>query len=124
MLLTKPLPEVCTLLFEDFAGSKKVQACGPLALGYAALLPHLQQQRLKGLHFDSMLRFEHCKLAPQSRLARRERFYAAFGTGTMPSGTVGLRLPQADSRKMSDLMRVEEAQRVRCRMYVYEAVSY
>ena len=74
MLLTKPLPEVCTLLFEDFAGSNKVQACGPLALGYAA---------------------------------------------TMPSGTVGLRLPQADSRKMSDLMRVEEAVRLRCRMHIH-----
>ena len=79
-----------TLLFEDFAGSKKVQESGLLALGYAALLPHLQQQRLKGLNFD---------------------------TGTMRSGTVDVRLPQADSSTMSDLMRVEEALRLRCRMH-------
>jgi hypothetical protein len=57
---------VRTLLFEDFAGSKKVQECGPLALGYAALLPHLQQQRLKGLNFDSMLRFEQRNLAQRA----------------------------------------------------------
>jgi hypothetical protein len=103
---------VSTLLFEDFAGSKKVQECGLLALGYAALLPHLQQQRLKGLNFDSMLRFEQRNLAPESRLARRERSYAALGTGTMRSGTVDLRLPQADSSTMGDLMRVEEALRL------------
>ncbi len=47
-----------------------------------------------------MLRFEQHNLAPQSRLARRERFYAALGTGTMRSGTVDLRLPQADSSTM------------------------
>jgi hypothetical protein len=29
---------VRALLLEDFAGSKKVQECGLLALGYAALL--------------------------------------------------------------------------------------
>jgi hypothetical protein len=69
------------LLFVDFAGSKKLLECGLLALGYAALLPHLQQQRLQGLNFDSMLRFEQRNLAPESRLARRERFYAALGTG-------------------------------------------
>jgi hypothetical protein len=67
------LPEVRTLLFEDSAGSKKARECGPLALGYAALLL-LEQQRLKGLNFDSMLRFEQRNLAPESRLARRERF--------------------------------------------------
>ena len=50
-----------------------------------------------------MLRFEQHNLAPESRLARRERFYAALGTGTMRSGTVDLRLPQADSSTMSDL---------------------
>jgi hypothetical protein len=73
------LPEVRTLLSEDFAGSKKVQEGGLLALGYAALLPHLQQQRIKGLNLDSVLRFEQRTLAPESRLERRERFYAAFG---------------------------------------------
>jgi hypothetical protein len=114
------LPEVRTLLFEDFAGSnKKVQECGLLALGYTALLSHLQQQRLKGLNFDSMLRFEQRNLAPESRLARRDRFYAALGTGTMRNGTVDLRLPQADSSMMSDLMRVEEALRLRCRMHIH-----
>ena len=41
-----------------------------------------------------MLRFEQRNLAPESRIVRRERFYAALGTGTMPS--VDLRLPQAD----------------------------
>jgi hypothetical protein len=87
-------------------GSKKVQESGLLALGYAALLPHLQQQRLMGLNFDSMLRFEHRNLAPESRLARRERFYAALGTSTLRSGTVDLRLPQAYSSTMSDLKRV------------------
>ena len=30
-----------TLLFEDFAGSKKVHECGLLVLGYTTLLPHL-----------------------------------------------------------------------------------
>ena len=69
---------------------KKVQECGLLALCYATLLPHLLQQLLKGLNFDSMLRFEQRNLAPESRLARRERFYAALGTGTMRSGTVDL----------------------------------
>ena len=63
-----------TLVFEDFAGSKKVQECGPFALGYAALLPHLEQQRLKGLNFGSMLLCEQRNFAPESRLARRERF--------------------------------------------------
>ena len=96
----------------DFAGSKKLLECGLLALGYAALLPHLQQQRLKGLNFDSMLRFEQRNLAPESRLARRERSYAALSTDTMRSGTVDLRLPQADSSTMGDLMRVEEALRL------------
>jgi hypothetical protein len=110
---------VRTLLFEDFAGSKKIQECGLLALGYAALLPHLEQQRLKDLDFDSMLRFEQRSLAPESRLARRARFCAALGTGTMRSGTVDLRLPQADSSTMSDLMRVEEAFRLRCRMHIH-----
>jgi len=32
---------------------------------------------------------------------------------------VDLRLPQADSSKMSDLMRVEEALRLRCRMHIH-----
>ena len=41
-----------------------------------------------------MLRFEQHNLAPQSRLARRERFYAALGTGTMRICTVDLRLRQ------------------------------
>ncbi len=57
-----------TLLFEDFAVSKKVQECGLLALDYAALLPHLQQQRLKGLNFDCMLRFEQRNLAPEKSM--------------------------------------------------------
>ncbi len=58
-----------TLHFEDFAGSKKVQECGLLALGYA---------------LESMLRFE-----------------------------------QPDSSTMSDLMRVEEALRLRCRLHIH-----
>jgi hypothetical protein len=113
------LPEVRTLLFEDFARSKKVQESSLLALSYAALLPHLEQQRLKSLDFDRMLRFEQRNLAPESRLARRERFYAALGTGTMRRGTVDLRLPQADRSTMRDLMRVEEALRLRCRMHIH-----
>ena len=66
-----------------------------------------------------MLRFEQRNLAPESRIVRRERFYAALGTGTMRSGTVDLRLPQADSSTMSDLMCVEEALRLRCRMHIH-----
>ena len=66
-----------------------------------------------------MLRFEQHNLAPESRLARRERFYADLDTDTMRSGTVDLRLPQADSSTMSDLMRVEEALRLRCRIHIY-----
>ena len=61
-----------------------------------------------------MLRFEQRNLAPESRLARRERFCAALGTGT-----VDLRLPQADSSTKSDLMRVKEALRLRCRMHIH-----
>ena len=108
-----------TLLFEDFAVIKKVQECVSLALDYSTLLPHLEQQRLKGLNFNSMLRFEHCNLAPESRLAHRERFYADLGVGKIRSGTVDLRLPHADIRKMSDLMRVEEALRLCCRMHIH-----
>ena len=37
----------------------------------------------------------------------------------MYSGTVDLRLPQADSSTMSDLMRVEEALRLRCRKHTH-----
>jgi hypothetical protein len=96
----------------DFAGSKKLLECGLLALGYAALLRHLQQQRLQGLNFDSMLRFEQRNLAPESRLARRERFMLLWAQGTMQSGTVDLRLPQADSSTMNDLMRFEERLRL------------
>ena len=73
------MPEVRKLLFEDSAGRKKVQEWGLLALGYVMLLPHHEQQRLKGLNFDNMLCFEQRNLAPESLLARRERFYAALG---------------------------------------------
>ncbi len=37
----------------------------------------------------------------------------------MWSGTVDLRLLQADSSTMSDLMRVEEALRLCCRMHIH-----
>ncbi len=69
-----------------------VRACvRHLQWTHVALLPlPLLVQRLKGLNFDSILRFEQRNLAPESRLALRACFYAAFGTGTMPSGTVDL----------------------------------
>ena len=84
-------------------------ACGPLSWRVLCSDPDVRY----------LSRFEQRNLAPESRLARREHFYAALGTGTMRSGTVDLHLPQADSSSMSDLMRVEEALRLRCRMHIH-----
>jgi hypothetical protein len=64
------------------------------------------------------------RIWPESHLLRRERFYAALGTGTIRSGTVDSRLSQADSSTMSDLMRVEEALRLRCRMHIHLCVLH
>ena len=55
----------------------------------------------------------------RSRSSRVVSASMLLWAGIIRRVAVDLRLPQADSSKMSDLMRVEEALRLRCRMHIH-----
>ena len=56
-----------------------------------------------------MFSFEQRNLTPENLLVSRESFHDDLDTDTSRSDTVDLRPSSPDSRKMSDLIRVQEA---------------
>jgi hypothetical protein len=79
------------LLFEDLRAARRSKHVPRSRSATPRSCRTSSSSASRGSTLTAMLRFEHCNLAPESRLAR----------------------------KMSDLMRVEEALRLRCRMHMH-----